>query len=37
MTIVLPSADSDSAQAAYDAMRQAFHFDPRAHFIGGRP
>lgn len=37
LTIVLPPADSDSARAAYEAMRQAFHFDPRAHFAGGRP
>lgn len=37
LTIVLPPADSDSARAAYEAMRQAFHFDPRAHVTGGRP
>jgi curved DNA-binding protein len=37
MPIVLPPADSDSAPAAYDAMRQAFHFHPRAHFTGDRP
>ncbi|TAL92930.1 MAG: J domain-containing protein [Paraburkholderia sp.] len=37
LAIVLPPADSDSARAAYDAMRQAFHFDPRAHFTGTRP
>jgi curved DNA-binding protein len=32
LSIVLPPADSDSAKAAYGAMRQAFNFDPRAHF-----
>jgi curved DNA-binding protein len=32
LNIVLPPADSDAAKAAYDAMRQAFNFDPRAHF-----
>jgi curved DNA-binding protein len=37
LTIVLPPADSDSARAAYETMRHAFHFDPRAHFTGGRP
>jgi curved DNA-binding protein len=37
LTIVLPPADSDSARAGYEAMRQAFHFDPRAHFTGDRP
>jgi len=34
LTIVLPPADSERAAAAYDVMRQAFHFDPRAHFYG---
>ncbi|CAE6803633.1 Curved DNA-binding protein [Paraburkholderia domus] len=34
LNIVLPPADNDSAKAAYDAMRQAFNFDPRAHFYG---
>jgi len=34
LNIVLPPADSDSAKAAYEAMRQAFAFDPRAHFYG---
>lgn len=32
LNIVLPPADSDTAKAAYDAMRQAFNFNPRAHF-----
>jgi curved DNA-binding protein len=32
--IVLPSADGDQARAAYETMRQAFSFDPRAHFSG---
>lgn len=32
--IVLPPADSDAAKAAYNAMRAAFDFDPRAHFYG---
>lgn len=32
LNIVLPPADSDAAKAAYDAMRQAFNFDPRANF-----
>ncbi|WP_454874155.1 DnaJ C-terminal domain-containing protein [Paraburkholderia xenovorans] len=32
LNIVLPPADTESAKAAYDAMRQAFNFDPRAHF-----
>jgi curved DNA-binding protein len=32
LKIVLPPADSERAHAAYDAMRQAFDFDPRAHF-----
>jgi curved DNA-binding protein len=34
LNIVLPPADNERAQAAYDAMRQAFNFDPRAHFYG---
>jgi curved DNA-binding protein len=34
LTIVLPPADTERAAAAYDAMRQAFNFDPRAHFYG---
>ena len=34
LTIVLPPADSESAKAAYETMRQAFDFDPRAHFYG---
>ncbi|MCG5076547.1 DnaJ C-terminal domain-containing protein [Paraburkholderia tagetis] len=32
LNIVLPPADSDSARASYESMRQAFAFDPRAHF-----
>jgi curved DNA-binding protein len=32
LDIVLPPVDSDTAKAAYDAMRQAFNFNPRAHF-----
>ncbi|WP_168788151.1 DnaJ C-terminal domain-containing protein [Paraburkholderia aromaticivorans] len=32
LNIVLPPSDSDTAKAAYDAMRQAFNFNPRAHF-----
>jgi curved DNA-binding protein len=32
LNIVLPPADSDTAKAAYDAMRHAFNFNPRAHF-----
>ncbi|MEA3087202.1 MAG: curved DNA-binding protein [Paraburkholderia sp.] len=32
--IVLPSADSEPARAAYEALRQACEFDPRAHFSG---
>jgi len=32
LKIVLPPADSEHAHAAYDAMRKAFDFDPRAHF-----
>jgi curved DNA-binding protein len=34
LNIVLPPADSETAKAAYDSMRQAFNFDPRAHFYG---
>jgi curved DNA-binding protein len=34
LTIVLPPADTERAAAAYDVMRQAFNFDPRAHFYG---
>ncbi len=34
LNIVLPPADTDQAANAYNAMRQAFHFDPRAHFYG---
>ncbi|RFU45291.1 DnaJ C-terminal domain-containing protein [Paraburkholderia sp. DHOC27] len=34
LSIVLPPADTEQAAAAYTAMRQAFHFDPRAHFYG---
>jgi curved DNA-binding protein len=30
LAIVLPPADSEPARAAYEAMRQAFRFDPRA-------
>jgi curved DNA-binding protein len=32
LNIVLPPADNEPRKAAYDAMRQAFNFDPRAHF-----
>ncbi|KXU96192.1 cytochrome C biogenesis protein [Caballeronia megalochromosomata] len=32
--IVLPPADTDAKRAAYAAMREAFDFDPRAHFYG---
>ena len=32
--IVLPPADTDAQKAAYNAMREAFKFDPRAHFYG---
>jgi curved DNA-binding protein len=32
LNIVLPPADSDTAKAAYDAMRRAFNFNPRANF-----
>jgi curved DNA-binding protein len=34
LNVVLPPADTEQATAAYDAMRQAFSFDPRAHFYG---
>jgi curved DNA-binding protein len=34
LNIVLPPADTDSAKAAYNTMKQAFRFDPRAHFYG---
>jgi curved DNA-binding protein len=34
LNIVLPPADNERAAAAYDVMRQAFNFDPRAHFYG---
>ncbi|ACC75322.1 DnaJ C-terminal domain-containing protein [Paraburkholderia phymatum] len=34
LNIVLPPADSELAKAAYDTMRQAFNFDPRARFYG---
>lgn len=32
LSIVLPAADTDAKKAAYNAMREAFDFDPRAHF-----
>jgi curved DNA-binding protein len=32
--IVLPPADTEAQKAAYNAMREAFKFDPRAHFYG---
>jgi curved DNA-binding protein len=32
LNIVLPPADTDSAKATWDRMRQAFDFDPRADF-----
>ncbi|MFM0454209.1 DnaJ C-terminal domain-containing protein, partial [Paraburkholderia nemoris] len=32
LNIVLPPANSDTAKAAYDAMRRAFNFNPRANF-----
>ncbi|APR38504.1 DnaJ C-terminal domain-containing protein [Paraburkholderia sp. SOS3] len=35
LNIVLPPADSESAKAAYETMRKAFNFDPRARFMGG--
>ncbi|SOE87670.1 curved DNA-binding protein [Burkholderia sp. YR290] len=34
LNIVLPPADSEPAKAAYNAMRQAFNFDPRARLYG---
>ncbi|RZF24536.1 J domain-containing protein [Paraburkholderia sp. UYCP14C] len=34
LNIVLPPADSEPAKAAYDKMRQAFNFDPRARLYG---
>jgi curved DNA-binding protein len=34
LNIVLPSADSEPARAAYETLRQACDFDPRAHFSG---
>jgi curved DNA-binding protein len=34
LNIVLPPADTGQAEEAYAAMRQAFNFDPRAHFYG---
>jgi curved DNA-binding protein len=34
LNVVLPPADSEPAKAAYDTMRRAFNFDPRAHFYG---
>ena len=34
LNIVLPPADSEPAKAAYETMRQAFNFDPRARFYG---
>jgi curved DNA-binding protein len=37
LNIVLPPVDGDQARAAYETMRQAFSFDPRAHFSGERP
>jgi curved DNA-binding protein len=36
LKIVLPSADSEPARAAYETLRQACDFDPRAHFTGSR-
>jgi curved DNA-binding protein len=32
--IVLPKADTDARKAAYNALREAFEFDPRANFYG---
>jgi curved DNA-binding protein len=32
--IVLPRADTDAKKAAYNALREAFEFDPRANFYG---
>jgi len=34
LAIALPIADTDAKKAAYVALRQAFKFDPRAHFYG---
>ncbi|MFX1677393.1 DnaJ C-terminal domain-containing protein [Paraburkholderia sp. A2WS-5] len=34
LNIVLPPADSEPAKAAYNTMRQAFNFDPRARLYG---
>jgi curved DNA-binding protein len=34
LAIALPIADTDAKKAAYEALRQAFKFDPRAHFYG---
>lgn len=34
LNIVLPPADSEQARAAYETLRQACDFDPRAHFSG---
>jgi curved DNA-binding protein len=34
LRIVLPPADTDAKKAAYNAMREVFDFDPRAHFYG---
>jgi curved DNA-binding protein len=34
LAIVLPPADTDAKKAAYNAMREAFDFDPRGHFYG---
>ena len=34
LNLVLPLADSEPARAAYETLRQACDFDPRAHFSG---
>ena len=34
LNIVLPPADTKAAEAAYETMRQAFNFDPRARLFG---
>lgn len=34
LNIVVPPADSEAAKAAYESMRRAFNFNPRAHFDG---
>lgn len=34
LNIALPSASSEQARVAYEALRQACDFDPRAHFSG---